>query len=192
MKNISKVKKQQIVIVLLAAGLVIAGLWFFVVKSQQTKLAAVRKKTLEMKQTVEKAEDLLKKSDEIENTLEIDTKALEMIEDGMASGDIYLWLINTINKFNVARKITFLDFQREILGEVGILPKFPYKAATFPVKGVGHYHELGKFLAEFENSFPYVRVQNLELTPATAKAGSDEIENLNFKFEIVSLIKPTN
>ena len=190
MNRISKAKKQQIVLVLFVTGLVIAGLWLLIIKAQNIKLASVNKKTLEMKDKVEKAETLLKKTEEIENSLEADTAALELIEEGMASGDIYLWLINTVNRFNVAQKVTFIDFPREILGEVGVLPRFPYKAAIFPIRGTGYYHDLGKFLAEFENSFPYVRVQNLELTPIN-KTVADEGEKLNFKFEIVSLIKPT-
>ncbi|MEO5802615.1 MAG: hypothetical protein ABIR24_03730 [Verrucomicrobiota bacterium] len=191
MNKISKAKKQQIVLVLFAAAAVIAGLWLVVIKTRYVTLAGVQKKTLDMQQKVEKAENLLKKSEEIENKLETDTQALQTIEEGMASGDIYLWMINTVNRFNVAHKVTFLDFQREILGEAGVLPKFPYKAAAFPLKGMGHYHDLGKFLAEFENSFPYARVQNIELTP-TGKSGPDEAEKLNFKFEIVALIKPTS
>jgi hypothetical protein len=178
------------VLVLVAASLVIAGLWFYVIKAQKGKLAVIQKKTLEIKDKVEKAEVLLKRTEEIELSLETDIKALETIEGEMASGDLYLWMINTLNRFNSLRRVTVLDYQRETIGEVGILPKFPYRAATFPVKGIGHYHDLGKFLAEFENSFPYARIQNLELMPAPAKTGSDDAEKLNFKFEIVMLVKP--
>ncbi len=190
MSNLSKNKKQQIVLVLLGTGAVIAGLWYLVIQQQYENLARVQKKTAEMKEKVSKAENLLKKSAEIAAELEVDTKALETIEGGMASGDIYLWIINTVNQFNTTRRVTFLDFQREILGDVGILPNFPYKAAIYPLKGIGHYHDLGKFLADFENNFPYVRVQNLELSPSIK--GGDEAEKLNFKFEIVTLIKPTS
>lgn len=190
MNKISKIKKQQIVLVFIAACILIAGLWTLVIKLQYEKLAGVEKRTLEMKEKVEKAESLLKKSAEVEADLEADTKELHAIENDMASGDIYLWLINTINRFNVAHKITMVDFPRETLGEVGLLAKFPYKAAIFPIKGNGHYHDLGKFLAEFENSFPYVRIQNLELAPLEKGTG-DDAEKLSFKFEIVALVKPT-
>lgn len=190
MSKISKTKKQQMVLVLMGAGIVIAGLWTLVIQAQNASLAGVNKKTLEMKEKVEKGEMLLKKTAEVEADLEADTKALETIESGMASGDIYLWLINTVNRFNALNKITIVDFPRETLGEVGLLPKFPYKAAVFPIKGIGYYHDLGKFLADFENSFPYVRIQNLELTPA-GKTAADDAEKLNFKFEIVALLKPT-
>jgi Tfp pilus assembly protein PilO len=193
MSKISKTKKQQMVLVLLGAAAVIAGLWYVVVQNQNARLESVQKKTDEMRDKVAKAENLLKKADQIAENLETSTKSLETIENGMASGDIYLWVINTINQFNSTRQLTFLDFQREIMGDVGALPKFPYKAATFPVKGTGYYHNIGKFIADFENDFPYVRVQNLELSPATKGNGAGEDpEKLSFKFEIVTLIKPTN
>ena len=191
MNKISKAKKQQIVLVFIVTLGVIAGIWFFLVKSQSAKLASVRQKTQEMNDKVSKAENLLKKGDEIAAALEENVKELETIESGMASGDIYLWMINTINQFNHARKVTFLDFPREILGEVGIIPKFPYKAATFSFKGNAYYHDLGRFLADLENKFPYFRVQNLELSPG-AKSAEGEAEKLNFKFEIVALIKPSS
>ena len=189
MNKISKEKKQQIVLILIGAIGVMGCLWCFAIQNQYTRLSTVQKRTLEMTDKVTKAESLLKKADTIEAELEEHMEALAKIEGGMASGDIYLWMINTINRFNIAKQVTFLDFQREIVGEVGVFPKFPYKAAVFPVKGTSHYHNLGRFLADFENSFPFVRVQNLELSPAPRTAGEDA-ESLNFKFEIVALIKP--
>ena len=189
MNKISKEKKQQIVLILIGAIGVMGCLWYFAIQNQYTRLSTVHKRTLEMTDKVTKAESLLKKADSIEAALEEHMEALAKIEGGMASGDIYLWMINTINRFNIAKQVTFLDFQREIVGEVGVFPKFPYKAAVFPVKGTSHYHNLGRFLADFENSFPFVRVQNLELSPAPRTAGEDA-ESLNFKFEIVALIKP--
>lgn len=192
MNKISKAKKQQIVLIFIATIAVIGGLWYMVIKTQYNKLTAVQNKTQEMKDKVSKAEGLLKKSGEIAAKLEEDVKKLDLIEEGMASGDIYLWIINTVNQFNHARSVTFLDFQREILGEVGLVPKYPYKAAIYPIKGTGYYHDFGKFLADLENKFPYLRVQNLELTPMTKGGGGGDAEKLDFKFEIVALIKPNS
>ena len=190
MNKISKAKKQQMVLVLIAAAMVIAGLWTLVIKAQYETLDGVHKKTAEMKEKVDKGESLLKKSSEVEADLEADATALADIEGKMASGDIYLWFINTVNHFNASHKVTILDFPRETLGDVGLLPKFPYKAVTFPVRGTGYFHDVGRFLADFENGFPYARIQNLELTPG-GKAPGEDAEKLNFKFEIVALVKPT-
>jgi len=83
---------------------------------------------------------------------------------------------------------------------VGNLPKFPYQAATFGVKLSARYHDFGRFLADFENEFPYLRVKNLEVAPEAAKfgvreeAGLDQRlrsqESLLINMRVVTLIKP--
>ena len=74
--------------------------------------------------------------------------------------------------------------------DVNLLPDFPYKQATFTVAGTARFHDFGRFLADFENEFPHVRVVNLSLD-ANTPAGGEDAETLNFKMEIVTLIKPT-
>ena len=81
-----------------------------------------------------------------------------------------------------------------------MLPQFPYEAAIFSVRGTAYYHQFGKFLADFENRFPYFRVQNLILgagSGSESAAGSDATatrtgdEKLNFSMVVIALIKPT-
>ena len=38
--------------------------------------------------------------------------------------------------------------------DVNLLPNFPYKQATLTVAGTAHFHDLGRFLADFENQIP--------------------------------------
>ena len=38
----------------------------------------------------------------------------------------------------------------------------------FNLRGTAYFQDLGAFLADFENEFPYLRVQNLELEPAAS------------------------
>ncbi|WP_310582835.1 hypothetical protein [Deinococcus sp.] len=59
------------------------------------------------------------------------------------------------------------------------------------MRGSAHYQDFGRFLADFENNFPCIRVQNIELDPVGAIAGSDHREKLNFKMELVTLVRPT-
>ena len=110
----------------------------------------------------------------------------------MASGDMYAWVIQTVGRFGAERKVEIPQFSREVMTEVGILPKFPYKAAVFNVRGVAYFHDLGKFLADFENSFPFARIQNIELEPAgnSAATATSDSEKLSFRMEIVTLINP--
>ena len=72
--------------------------------------------------------------------------------------------------------------------QVTLLPNFPYKQVSITVMGTGHYHDIGRFVADFENTFPHMRLQNfgMELLPS---AGSAEQEMLTFKVEIITLVK---
>lgn len=189
MAKLSKEKKDRLVLVCVVTLVVVAGLWFGVVSMQQGALAADRKKIQDAIDKVEKAKRLSSMAAKIEENLTTAKTKLDEVEGGMASGDLYSWVILTLNKFRAAHQVNIPDFSRELRGQVGVLPNFPYEAATFTVRGNAYFHDLGKFLADFENTFPYMRVQNLEIEPASA-AGVDR-ERLTFKIEIVALIKPT-
>jgi hypothetical protein len=74
------------------------------------------------------------------------------------------------------------------IGESDLLASFPYKQIQFTINGTVYYHDFGKFIADFENSFPHSRVVRLVLEPA---AGPDSnTEKLSFRMEIVTLVKP--
>jgi len=77
------------------------------------------------------------------------------------------------------------------IGEFEFYPKLPNKVAGFPIAGTAYYHDFGKFLATFENTFPYMRVQRLVLEPAPAgRTAGDDGEKLAFKMEVLALVKP--
>ena len=107
---------------------------------------------------------------------------------------MYSWIIQTINRFRADRKVEIPQFSREVTTEIGVFPKFPYKAALFHVRGTAYFHELGRFIADFENTFPHIRIQNIDMEPATQSAATTtqnaDPEKLAFKMEIVALINP--
>jgi hypothetical protein len=110
--------------------------------------------------------------------------------------DLYSWSYALLEKARGGQEVEVSEVTRPQKGEVGVLPQFPYDAAIFTVGGNGHYHDFGKFLADFENKNPYFYVQNLSLRTA-AEAGPEIAaarigkEKLLFKMDIVALIKPT-
>jgi hypothetical protein len=78
-------------------------------------------------------------------------------------------------------------------GDMAMIPEFPYKAASYTFSGTAYYHDLGKYLADWENQFPYMRVLSLEMVPdepAGVTSASDERERLSFNFEVSALVKP--
>src|SRR5262249_10267395 len=133
-------------------------------------------------------------------------KELERKQESMAPVDKFKWFYNTLDQFIARHHVHLIDITREPeVGELGTLPKFPYQAASFGVKLSARYHDFGAFLADFENQFPDMRVQNVELQPdatlpAAAATGKDMragqrrpggAETLTITMRVVTLIKPS-
>lgn len=191
MKKLSTEKQKQLVlVVLLTVGAMIGTAYGLIrpevhkrEKLAQARLAAERH-LQQMKQTVEHA-------DQIEAQLCETKKQLDKIEEGMASGDLYSWAINTIRQFKLGYKVEIPQFS-QIDGprEMSMLAGFPYKQATITIGGSASFYEFGKFVSDFENQFPYIRLLNLSLEPAAVNAAGDK-EKLSFKVQIAALVKPT-
>jgi Tfp pilus assembly protein PilO len=191
MKKLSTEKqKQLLLIVLLTVGAMI-GTAYGLIKPEfqkRDKLLQARRaaenRLQQMKQTIEHA-------DQIEAQLCETRKQLDKIEEGMASGDLYSWAINTIRQFKLPYKVEIPQFS-QIDGprEMSMLAGFPYKQATITIAGSGSFYEFGKFVSDFENQFPYNRLLNLSLEP-TGGVGSGDREKLSFKLQIATLVKPT-
>lgn len=192
MKNLSKDKRDRIVLIGIGATMLIALAWYMVISAQNKKLANTRKQIAEQQTKIEGARRLVGSAQTIEGKLSASADKLRQLEADMASGDMYSWVILKVNQFRTNYSVDIPQFSREVKGEVGILPNYPYKAATFTLRGTAFFHDFGKFLAGLENAFPYLRVQNLELEPASGSAAttSDDPEKLAFRMEIVTLINP--
>jgi hypothetical protein len=134
--------------------------------------------------------DTFGRSAEITRKLEQETQRLATAEELMASGDLYAWIINTVRNFKTKHPaVDIPQFSTIQVGETTLLPKFPYRQATLTVAGKAYYHDLGSFISDFENEFPYIRLQNLVLEPGSSTDGTYS-EKLAFRMDIVALVKP--
>jgi len=191
MNKLSKQKRDQLIMVTIGAIVVCGALWYLLITSLNENLAAVKKQNKELAEKIGKAEIELKKAPQIEHDFLASSNLLSEIEAPMPSGDMYSWVITTINNFKEPYKdISIPSFSQSQVGDVEMFPSFPYKAATFHIKGSGHYDDYGKFVADFENHFPFFMMENIELTPAH-QTMSDDPEKLDFSMDIVALVKPT-
>jgi hypothetical protein len=189
MKNLSREKQKQLLLVVLMTVGAMIGTAYGLIKPEiqrrdrlvQARRAAERR-LQQMRQTIEHA-------DQIEAQLCETKKQLDKIEEGMASGDLYSWAINTIRQFKLPYKVEIPQFS-QIDGprEMSMLAGFPYKQATITIGGSASFYEFGKFVSDFENQFPYARLLNLSLEPA---ATSGDREKLAFKLQVAALVKPT-
>lgn len=191
MNKLSKEKRTKIILVLILTAGVITGLWFGLISYQQKKIREVSKKINDLDQQIANIQKTVADAKKLEAELTVCTEKLDQIENTMASGDLFSWMVSTLKQFNApSYKVEIPQFGAPFTGEVTMFPQFPYKQATVAVGGTAYYYDLGKFLADLENHFPYMRVQNLVIEPAPV-ANPDEKEKLSFRMEVVAAIKPT-
>lgn len=193
MKNLPKEKRDRLLLLAIGTVAVLAGLYYGLISTQKKSLEEIVQKQVEQENKLNNGQRLANSTPQIQKSLEESLAKLKSIESTMASGDMYSWMILTVNTFKENYKVEIPQFSREVPSEVGMFAKFPYKAAVFHLRGTAFYHDFGKFVADFENAFPYLRIQNIELDPNISSAGNNnqsEPEKLAFKMEIVALVNP--
>jgi Tfp pilus assembly protein PilO len=190
--KLSKTQKDQLAGIAVGTVAVVALLWYFGVTAKQAELSKTEKNTAQMRDTLNGAENRIRQGEDISGQLQARIQLLEKREAMLASNiDPYSWIISTINPFIQARKgVNFYHYSQPDITEVGIIPDFPYKWATFHLEGSGYYHDFGKFFSDLENNFPHFRVQNLTLSANVSAVG--EPEKLNVAFELVVPIKASD
>lgn len=193
MKKLPKEKRDRLILVCFGTLALTAGLYYGLISTQQRSMQEMAKKQFDWEVKLNNAQRLANNTDKIERELETNRSNLDAIESTMPSGDIYSWIILNVNTFKENYRIDIPQFSREVPSEVGMFAKFPYRAAVFNLRGTAHFHDFGRFVADFENAFPYMRIQNIELDPASASNASAQAdqEKLAFKMEIVTLVNTT-
>jgi hypothetical protein len=190
MKRLSKEKRNQLVLVGMVTAIVLVGLWFALISMQQNKVARLSQERVAAEAKLELVKKSILESEKLEAEVSEAAAKLKKLEEGMATGDLYSWAINTLRQFKVPYKVEIPQFS-QIDGpkETSILADYPYKQATLTIGGTACFNDFGRFLADFENAFPYIRVQNLQLEPMPAMASTDA-EKLTFRMDIIALVKP--
>jgi hypothetical protein len=185
MKWLPKDRRNPFFIVVLSTVILLAIIYFGLIRSQKamlSKLADNRKSAAEKLQSMEST---VKNSDLTANQLAQTTAALAQAEADMASGDLYAWTYTAIRNFKQPYKVEIPEIGHPDVGDVDMFSAFPYKQIRFSLVGTAYFHDLGKFLADFENTFPHARVENLTIEPVP-----DAGEKLSFRLQIVELVKP--
>jgi Tfp pilus assembly protein PilO len=191
MSKLPKEKRDKIILTAIATVAVTAGLWFVLISTQKEALRKMHEEVEKSESQLARGNATLKSKEEVTRQYEETRQKLLQREAAMAApNDMYSWLIQTLNNFRLNYRVDIPQFGRELPAEVGVFSKFPYRGALFNVRGTATYHDFGRFLADFENTFPNIRVQNLELSPVSEGSAASR-EKLNFKMELLTLVKPT-
>ena len=212
MNKLSKDKRDKLILVCIAAVAVAGVLYTFVLGSQKDKLGAIQSQITGAQSKLAKAEAALKSADVIEARLAENKKLIDVKQEKMApQGQYYYWFLKLVDQFRKDEKLDsgfIVDITMPEFVDAGMLPKFPYKAAVFGLRVNGQFHDVGRFIANLENAFPYFRVQNIQLSPAPKTANTPvpvAIGSLTTPLEppqpetkliaelkVVTLIKPGN
>ncbi len=116
-----------------------------------------------------------------------------MAEHDIAFGDPTAWFYETLRNFKEHYAVDISSYGQPSLGSVDLLSKFPYNQIKFSISGTAFYQDLGKFIADFENTFPHMRIVNLALDPASGDLGPGHgpvaDDTLSFKMDIITLVK---
>ena len=181
----------QAILAVLAIALVVAGMWFGLLQGPRTQLQAKMRARNELAADLDKARKQIADAAKTQLTIDAASTRLREVEAKMPAGDPYRWLIKAFLDFPAATNVTLANIEPPHISESALLPKVPYKTATFTLTGTAYYHNFGIFLAALENDFPHMRVRKLDLTPGyPGEADSAEAERLNFQLELIAFFKP--
>jgi len=184
MKWLPKEKRNPFIIVVLITAALLALISVCLISSQNAMLAKIADNTRAAGDKLHAIEATIKNATLTADQLSQASLALSRAESDMASGDLYSWTYATMRQFKQAYKVEIPEIGPPQTGEVELLPAFPYKQISFSIKGKAFYHDLGKFVADFENAFPHARLVNLSISPVGSPS-----EQLSFSLDIIALVK---
>ena len=193
-KKLSKEKKNQLVLVGLITLVLVVGLGYGLIRFQLGYVQALERQKVEADKDYKRMIDTIEAAESIEAQMNAAIKELAAREDAMVKGDKLAWLNSTIKSaLRQHPKLEVPDFSTILEDDCTLLAKFPYSQVSISIKGTGHYHDIGRFIAELENEQPHFRVLNLEMEPAPASPQGDkaQTEKLSFKLFIAALVKPS-
>src|SRR4051794_38674824 len=101
MKNLPKEKRDKLILVAIFTAACLAGVWYGLITNQRKGIERLTKEIADQKMKVSNAQRLVATSADIKKNQELLQARLQTIEDGMASGDMYSWIIQTVRKFCV-------------------------------------------------------------------------------------------
>ena len=189
MSNSPKEKRDKLILAVMGSVAGVVGIWFGLIESQQAGLRHKAKLLAETQGKLQTVQRELRLKEGFKANLDSIQRQIQSMEAKMPTGDVYLWAIRSITSLQ-SNNVEIANLEPPRIGESTILPKVSYKAALLSVNGTAHYHDFGRFLASLENNFPHMRLQRLELEPMQfGEATSAGQEQLNFKLEIIALIK---
>jgi len=172
--------------VLLITAAMIGAVYFLLISPQNSENHKLVESTKDRQQDLAKYKQVIIEAQSSSNQLAQLSIQLNSAEKDIATGDVYAWIYDTIRRFKENYHLTIPSIGQPTLSDVDLIPNFPYKQIRLSLSGTGYYHNLGKFVSDFENTFPHMRLVNLSIGTTDS---SDNSEILTFHFDVVALVK---
>ena len=186
--KLSKDKRNHLILAIACALAAIALMWTELIQPRYAALARAVANQKNAQEKLESIQNEIRHADTIVTEMSNVTQTLSDAESDMASGDLYSWTYNTMRVFKAQYPVAIPQIGHPEVSPVDLLPSFPFKQVKFAVTGTAYYHDLGRFIADFENTYPHIRVANLQVQPGDAGDGA---EKLSFRMEVIALVKST-
>jgi Tfp pilus assembly protein PilO len=187
MKRLPPAKRNQLIMVLLITAALIGSVYFFLIGPENDANRKLGSDTSDRLADLDKYKKIIKQADATAKQLVDITARLNRTEQDVATGDVYSWTYDTIRRFKAAyNNVQIPTSGQPSVSDVDLIPNFPYKQVRVSLNGTAYYQDLGKFIADFENNFPHIRLVNLMIEPV------GQIEQLNFHVDMVALVKPNS
>jgi len=188
-KKLSKEKRKQLALAVVGSVAVVATLGYFLIQGSYQQLGRLGQKKTEAQAKLDQMQKAVQQSKTLESAFNDAKSALADKEKSMASGDLYSWMHSTIRNFQRSYKVQIPQIGSATPpANVDLIPNFPYKQSTVTIAGTAFYHDIGQFVAGFENDFPLMRIINLSLEQNATPTTTDR-DKLAFKMDIVALVK---
>jgi hypothetical protein len=190
MKRLPPAKRNQLIMVIVTTLGLISLVYFLLIQPQKEgnqKLAHDTNDKMTELDTIKKS---IKQAELIDANLISTTQLLEHAEDDVVTGDVYGWIYDTIRRFKSTYHVDIPNIGQPAISDVDIIPGFPYRQVRVSLSGTAYYHDLGKFIADFENNFPHIRMVNLSIEPGNGAGPGTGGEKLTFRLDVVALVKP--
>lgn len=188
MKRLSPDKRNQLIMVLLITAALISAVYFLLISPQNAENHKLVNQTNDRLSDLAKYKKIINEAEITSNQLVSVSAQLGSAEQDIATGDVYAWTYDTLRHFKTNYHLNIPTIGQPALSDVDLISKFPYKQVRLSLVGTGYYHDLGKFVADFENNFPHMRLVNLSI-----QAGGDPnsaSEELSFRMDVIALVKP--
>lgn len=192
MTKLPKEKRDRLILLSSGTVILLAVIYFFLIGREYRAIAGYRAKTSAARKELLDREAAIKRQDLTQRDLREATSDLSQAETDVAVGDPNAWIYQTIRNFNARHDQVHISLMSQsVVGNVDLLPHFPYRQLKVTVTGTAYYHDLGEFIADFENTYPHTRILNLSLAPVVSSNtdGATNSEKLTFSMDLVALVK---